>query len=74
MSQHHPQYSMEDRANIIVFNPMNSFDEKPSFENEVTPTWTPSGSASRFLSEKLSSWGVEARGAYRILMMKPDRT
>ncbi len=44
-------------------------DEKHSFENVVIiPTRATSAvSITRFIAEKLLDWGVEERGAYRIL-------
>jgi hypothetical protein len=68
---------MEDPENTIVFSQTESFEKKTSFEIEVTPAWTPSASnptRSRFLSEKLSAWGVEARGEHRILTLETDQT
>jgi hypothetical protein len=55
-----------------------SLDEKNSFEDTVTPTtWTTSAAnVTRLLSEKLSAWGVEERGAYRISTLEvvfPDQ-
>jgi len=55
-------------------SPTKSLDEKSSFEDAVTPTWTTSAAnMTRLVSEKLLSWGVEARGAYRISTSEPGR-
>jgi hypothetical protein len=54
----------------------SSHDEKNIFEDVVTPTRTTSSAANvtRFISEKLLDWGVEERGAYRmILTSQPGR-
>lgn len=57
---------MEDPTNMR--SSAKSVDEKNSFEDLVTPTWTsPASRVARFLSKKLLSWGVEERGGYRIL-------
>ena len=56
---------MEDPADTR--SPTKSSDEKYSLESAVTPTWIASATdRTRFLSEKLLSWGVEARGAYHV--------
>jgi hypothetical protein len=48
-------------------SPTRSSVEKSSFKDSVTPTWTTSvANVTRFVSEKLSAWGVEERGAYRM--------
>ena len=46
-----------------------SHDEKNIFEHAVTPTRTTSAAnVTRFISEKLLDWGVEERGAHRIIL------
>jgi hypothetical protein len=57
---------MGDSANMR--SPTKRSDEKHSFEDSVvSPTRiTSAANATRFLLEKLSAWGVEERGAYRI--------
>ena len=46
-----------------------SHDEKNLFEDEVAPTrMTSAANVTRFISEKLSDWGVEERGAYRMML------
>ena len=58
---------MEDLANVR--GSVKSLDEKNSFEDtvQVAPTWTTSPTNFiRFLSQKLLTWGVEARGAYHM--------
>jgi hypothetical protein len=45
-----------------------SHDEKNLFEDVVTPTrTTAAANVTRFISEKLLNWGVEERGAYRMI-------
>jgi hypothetical protein len=49
----------------------SSHDEKNIFEDVATPTRTTSARAAnvtRFISEKLLDWGVEERGAYRMIL------
>jgi hypothetical protein len=58
---------MEDSEKI--HGSIKSSDEKHSFEDVPTPT--SATSVTRFLAEKLLSWGVEVRGAYRILISEP---
>ena len=46
-----------------------SHEEKYIFEDAVTPTRTTSAAnLTRLISEKLLDWGVEERGAYRIIL------
>jgi hypothetical protein len=53
---------------------VKSFDEKNLFEDIVAPNRTTSAAnLIRFLSQKLLTWGVEARGAYHISNAEPDR-
>lgn len=66
--------SMGDSANVRDSVKTRSFDEKNSFEDVVAPTRTTSvANLIRFLSQKLLTWGVEARGAYHISNAEPDR-
>ncbi|KAN0107482.1 NCS cytosine-purine permease [Russula decolorans] len=52
---------------------VRSFDEKNSFEDIVAPTRTTSAAnLIRFLSQKLLTWGVEARGIHPVAV--EDRT
>jgi hypothetical protein len=61
---------MGDSANLR--GSVKSFDEKNSFEDTVAPTRTTSAAnLIRFLSQKLLTWGVEARGAYHISNAEP---
>jgi hypothetical protein len=65
---------MGDLANVR--GSVKSFGEKNSFEDvvQVAPTRTTSAAnLIRFLSQKLLTWGVEARGAYHISNAEPDR-
>jgi hypothetical protein len=72
LAYHHPtsvfsnaDRSMEDSTNVR--GSVKSFDEKNSFEDIVAPTRTTSATNFiRLLSQKLLTWGVEARGAYHI--------
>jgi hypothetical protein len=54
-----------------------SSDEKRSFEDVEIPTTgrttSAAANATRFISEKLSDWGVEERGAYRIFQFPRSR-
>ena len=53
---------------------VKSIDEKNSFEDIFAPIRTTSAAElARFLSQKLLTWGVEARGAYHISNAEPDR-
>lgn len=61
---------MEDSEKIHVS--IKGSDEKHSFEDVPTPT--SATSVTRFLADKLLSWGVEVRGAYRILTSEPGRS
>jgi hypothetical protein len=62
--------SMGDSAN--VHGSVKSLDEKNSFEDIVAPTRTTSAAnLIRFLSQKLLTWGVEARGVYHISNAEP---
>jgi hypothetical protein len=57
---------MSDPANIP--RSTMSRDKKTLFEDVVTPTRTPyAANVTRFISEKLLDWGVEDRGAYRVI-------
>jgi exo-beta-1,3-glucanase (GH17 family) len=57
-----------------------SSDEKPSFEEVGFPTTGRTGASAsaanvtRFISEKLSDWGVEERGACRIFSFQGRST
>jgi hypothetical protein len=63
---------MGDSANVR--DSEKGFDEKKSFEDVVAPTRTASAAnLVRFLSQKLLTWGVEARGAYHISNAELDR-
>jgi hypothetical protein len=54
-------------------SPTKNSVEKSSLK-DITPTWTTSvANVTRFVSEKLSAWGVEERGVYRMLISGPDR-
>jgi hypothetical protein len=65
-------HSMEDSAHAR--SSVKSFDEKKPFEDVVAPTWTTSAAnLIRFLSQKLLTWGVEARGAYHVSNPKLHR-
>jgi hypothetical protein len=54
---------------------VKSFEEKNSFEDFVAPARTVSGTTNvtQFLSRKLLTWGVEARGGCHISSSEPDR-
>ena len=63
---------MRDSANVR--GSVKSYDEKNSFEDIVAPTRTTSAAnLIRFLSQKLLTWGVEARGASHISNAEPDQ-
>ena len=63
---------MEDSPDLR--GSVKSFDDKISFEDVVSPRRiTSAANLFRFLSQKLLTWGVEERGAYRISNAKPDR-
>ena len=64
--------SMGDSADVR--GSVKSFDEKNSLEDTVAPTRiTSAADLIRFLSQKLLTWGVEARGAYHISNAEPGR-
>ena len=68
------QYCMGDSAKMRSPTKTSIQVENSSFKDSVTPTWTTSAAkVTRLLSEKLSTWGVEERGVYRILTSGPNR-